>query len=175
MEEKPSTARLALKWGLISGVIFMVYTTIINVTGQFTNQVLPWLSLVISIAIIVMAMREYRTLNSGFMSYGEGVSLGTLLSVISGLVSVTYNLIYTTLIDPTIRQQTLDKVREQMEERGMSDDQVEQAIEMTQKFQSPGMLFLFGILAAAFFGLLISLIAAAFIRRNKPPFLDIQN
>ncbi|GAB3340950.1 hypothetical protein GCM10027299_54790 [Larkinella ripae] len=168
MEEKPSTARLALKWGLISGVIFMVYTTAINVTGQFTNTTLPWLSLVISIVIVVMAMREYRALNGDYMSYGEGVGLGTLLSVVSAMVSFTYNFIYTTFIDPTIRQQTLDKVREQMEERGMPDDQIEQAMEMTEKFQSPGLQFLFGILAAAFFGLIISLIVAAFLRRNKP-------
>ncbi|GAB3260534.1 hypothetical protein GCM10027347_24900 [Larkinella harenae] len=174
MEEKPSTARLALKWGLISGVIFMIYTTAINVTGQFTNTVLPWLSLGISIVIIVMAMREYRTLNGGFMSYGEGVGLGSLLSVVGALVSVTYNFIYMTFIDPTIRQQTLDKVREQLEDRGMSDEQIEQALEMSEKFQSPGLQFVFGILAAGFFGLIISLIVAAFIRRNKP-FSDFQN
>ncbi|GAB3891459.1 hypothetical protein GCM10028803_03290 [Larkinella knui] len=175
MEEKPSTARLALKWGLISGVIFMVYTTVINLTGQFSNTALPWLSLLISIVLIVMAMREFRTLNGGFMSFGEGVSLGTLLSVISGLISITYNLIYTTFIDPTIRQQMLDNAREQMENRGMADEQIEQAMEFTEKIQSPGLQFLVGILFAAIFGVLISLIAAAFIRRNKPPFSDFQN
>ncbi|MGM9509261.1 DUF4199 domain-containing protein [Larkinella sp. GY13] len=175
MEEKPSTARLALKWGLISGVIFMIYTTAINVTGQFSNTALPWLSLVISVTIIVMAMREYRTLNSGFMSYGEGVSIGTLVSVISGLISVTYNLIYTSFIDPTIRQQILDNAREQMENRGMPDEQIEQAMEFTEKLQGPGLQFLIGILVAAIFGALISLVAAAFIRRNRPPFSDFQN
>ncbi|WP_421826427.1 DUF4199 domain-containing protein [Larkinella sp.] len=175
MEEKPSTARLALKWGLISGVIFMVYTTAVNVTGQFANTVLPWLSLVISVTMIVMAMREFRTLNGGFMSYGEGVSIGTLVSVISGLISVTYNLIYTSFIDPTIRQQILDNAREQMENRGMPDEQIEQAMEFTEKLQGPGLQFLIGILVAAIFGALISLIAAAFIRRNRPPFSDFQN
>ena len=174
MEEKPSTARLALKWGLISGVIFMVYTTVINITGQFGNTALPWLSLLVSIVLIVMAMREYRTLDNGFMSYGAGVGLGTLVSIISGLISVTYNLIYTTFIDPTIRQQMLDNAREQMENRGMADDQIEQAMEFTEKLQGPGLQFMVGILASAIFGLLISLIAAAFIRRNRP-FSDFQN
>ncbi|MFD1140612.1 DUF4199 domain-containing protein [Larkinella insperata] len=175
MEEKPSTARLALKWGLISGVVFMVYTTIINLTGQFANQSLSWLSLPISVAIIVLAMREYRTLNGGFMSFGEGVSLGTLVSVISGLISITYNQIYTSFIDPTIRQQIMDNAREQLESRGMTDEQIDQAMEFTEKLQSPGLQFLIGVLVAAFFGVIISLIVAAFMRRNKPPFPDFQN
>jgi hypothetical protein len=175
MEEKPSIARLALKWGLISGVIFMIWTTIINVAGLFTNQSIQWVSLVISIVLIVMAMREYRTLDSGFMTFGEGVGLGTLLSVVSGLVSITYNLIYTNFIDPTIRQQMLDNAREQMENRGMADQQIEQAMEFTEKIQSPGLQFLVGILFAAIFGVLISLVVAAFLRRSRPPFSDFQN
>ncbi|WP_128544349.1 DUF4199 domain-containing protein [Larkinella soli] len=168
MEEQPSTARLALKWGVISGVISMVYTTALYISGQFTNTALTWLSLVISVVLIVMAMREYRSLNNGFMSYGEGLSLGTLLTVIGALIATTYNFIYTTFIDTTIRQQVLDQARANMEDQGMSDEQVEQAIELAQRLQSPGLQFLFGILVSAFFGLLISLVVAAFLRRNKP-------
>lgn len=175
MEEKPSTARLALKWGLISGVIFMIWTTVINVAGLFTNQSIQWVSLVISIVITIMALREYRTLNSGFMSIGEGVGLGTLMSVISGLVSITYNLVYTNFIDPTIRQQMLDNAREQLENRGMADAQIENAMEITEKIQSPGLQFGIGIVFAAIFGALISLVVAAFLRRNRPPFSDFQN
>ncbi|MGA0559049.1 DUF4199 domain-containing protein [Larkinella sp. VNQ87] len=174
MEEKPSTARLALKWGVISGVISMIFTTVVNLTGQFTHSAVPWISLVIAVVIIVLAMREYRTLNGGFMSYGEGVSLGALLSIISALVSITYSLIYTTFIDPTIRQQIMDKAREDLENRGMADDQIEQAMSFTEKLQSPGMQFVFGIIFAGIFGLLISLVVAAFLRRKKP-FADFQN
>lgn len=175
MEEKPSTARLALKWGLISGVIFMIYTTIINVAGLFTNQSVQWIGLLVSIVVTILALREYRTLNGGFMSYGEGVGLGTLMSVISGLVSITYNLIYTTFIDPTIRQQILDNAREQMENQGMPDEQIEQAMGFTEKIQSPGLQFVVGIIFAAIFGVIVSLVVAAFLRRNRPPFSDFQN
>ncbi|MFC5412000.1 DUF4199 domain-containing protein [Larkinella bovis] len=175
MEEKPSLARVALKWGLISGVIFMVYTTIINVAGLFTNQSMQWISLVIAIAVAIMAMRDYRALNGGFMSYGEGVGLGTLLSVISGLVSITYSLIYTNFIDTTIRQQMLDNAREQLESRGMSDEQIDQAMQFTEKLQSPGLQFMVGVLFSAIFGVLIALVVAAFLRRNKPTFPDFQN
>lgn len=153
----------------------MIYTTAVNLTGQFSNQALSWLSVVISVTITILAMREYRTLNGGFMSFGEGVGLGALVSVIGGLISITYNQIYTSFIDTTIRQQMLDNAREQLESRGMTDEQIDQAMEFTEKLQSPGLQFLVGIFVAVLFGVIISLIVAAFMRRKKPPFPDFQN
>ncbi|WP_234733491.1 DUF4199 domain-containing protein [Tellurirhabdus bombi] len=173
MEEAPSTARLALKWGVIAGVVYIVYSTILYLTGLFSNQLASAFSMVLMILFIVLAMRDFRTLNGGYMSYGEGVSLGSLMSAISGLFSSTFNYIYTTFIDPTIQQQVIDKMREQWEGQGMSDEQIEGMIEATQAFQSPGLTFVFGVLGAILIGLIISLIVAAFMRRNKP-FGDFQ-
>lgn len=168
MEETPSTARLAIKWGVISGVVYMVYSTILYLTGMFGNQLLSVLSIALMIVFIVLAMRDFRTLNGGYMSYGEGASLGSLMSAISGLFSSTFNYIYTTFIDSTIQQQVMDKMREQWEEQGMSDEQIESMVQVTQPYQSPGFTFLFGVVGAVVMGLVLSLIVAAFMRRNKP-------
>ena len=168
MEERPSTAQLALKWGLISGVASILYTTVIYLTGQFTNSSLNWLSIIFPITFIVLAMRDYRTLNGGFMTYGEGVSLGTLTAVVAGLLSMIYNFVYTTFIDSTIQDQIKDQLRAQYEERGLSDEQIDQALAMTEKIQTPGITFFLGVLGAGLTGLIISLIVAAFMRRNKP-------
>jgi len=168
MQETPSTARVALKWGLIAGVVSMIYSTALYMTSQFTNNALTWLALLISVTFIVLAMREFRTLNGGFMTYGEGVGLGTLVATISGMLSATYSYFYMNFIDTTIMQQIMDQSRVKMEEQGMSDDQIEQALEVSQNFMSPGLTFLFGVLGSVFFGLILSLIIAAFMRRNKP-------
>jgi len=169
MEERPSTARLALKWGVIWGVSSIVYMTIVYVTGQFTNNTLNWLSSILfAVTFVALAMREYRTLNSGFLNYGEGVSLGTLTSVVTGLISTTYNFIYTTFIDPTIREQIREQIRARAEEQGMSDAQINQTLEVSDMFQTPGITFFLGVLGAGLTGLIVSLIVAAFLRQNKP-------
>lgn len=170
MQESVSPARVALKWGVIMGVAYMIYSTILYLTGQFANAALGWLSFLISIVFLYLAMRDFREQNSGFMSYGEGVSVGTLTSVVAGLISATYGLVYTSFIDPTIPEQMAEKMQEQYEAQGLSDEQIEQTMEMMSWVQSPGMTFLFGVLGAAFGGLIISLIIAAFMRRNKPVF-----
>ncbi|MFN8343575.1 MAG: DUF4199 domain-containing protein [Spirosomataceae bacterium] len=168
MEPQLTTARAALKWGLISGVASMVFVTILYVSGQVTNQGFSSLGLIIPIVAIVLAMKEYRTANGGFMTYGQGLGIGTLLTGISGFISGTYGYIYTTFIDNTIQQQILDKSREQLENRGMDDTQIEAAMEMTAKFTSPGITFALGVVMSVIIGFVISLIISAIMKKDKP-------
>ena len=170
MEENPSQALIALKWGAIGGVAYMIYTTLLYVTELYGNSTMGWVSFALAIVFIVLAMREYRTQNNGFMSYGEGLGVGTLVSAISGLLSATYGMIYTMFIDPTIPQKLQDKIQEQWEAQGLTDEQIEQASEMMKWTQSPGMTFLFGMISAIVGGLIISLIVAAILKKNKPVF-----
>ena len=170
MQEKVSTARVALKYGIITAVVVIVYTTILNLVGLGQNQGATSVAFLFLIGGLILAMREYRTQNGGFMSFGEGLGLGTLLSAIVGLLGSTFSLFYLQFIDNTILQQSLEKARDDMERRGLDDAQIEQALEMTEKFMSPGFLFIIGVLAYVFFGFIFSLIVAAVMRRNKPVF-----
>jgi Protein of unknown function (DUF4199) len=167
-QQSTSTASIALKWGVVGGVASIIFTTILYVSGQATNTPLGLLGLIISATCIFLAMKEFRTENSGFMSYGQGLGVGTLLTAVSGFMSMIFNYIYTEFIDTTIRQQILDKMRSDMEGRGMDDIQIDQAMEMSQKFASPGFTFVFGIIGAIFIGFVISLIISAILKKNKP-------
>ncbi|WP_428658290.1 DUF4199 domain-containing protein [Runella sp.] len=168
METQTTTARTALKFGLIAGVAYIIFTTILYVSGQAANSSLAWISVIIPITTMVLAMKEFRTSNGGFLSYGQGLGIGTLMSAISGFISATYSYIYNEFIDPTLRQQILDKVREDLENRGMDDAQIEQAVEMSQKFSTPGLTFVFGILGAIVIGFIIALIISAIMKKDKP-------
>lgn len=168
MNDQPSTARVALRWGGILGIALIIFSLILFVTDQVGNT---WLSLVtyaLIIAGLTLAMRDYRTLNGGYMTYGEGLSVGTLTAAISGLLSSLFSVFYTTVIDTGLMERMMEKSREQLEAQGnLSDEQIEQSLEFAQKFQSPGILFLFGVIGSALGGLIFSLIIAAFMRRNK--------
>lgn len=170
MEEKVSTARVALKYGVLVAVVIMVYTTIINISGLSQNQVLSSIQFVFMIAAIVMAMKEFREKNKGYMSYGEGLGLGTLLSAVMGLLVSSFSTFYNRFIDSTILTQALDKVRMDMEKRGMDDAQIDQSMEYAQKFMSPGIMFFSGVMMSILTGFVVSLIISAIIRRDKPVF-----
>jgi hypothetical protein len=170
MEEKVSTARVALKYGVLGSVVIMIFTTIINVAGLSQNKILSSLSFVFMIVAIVLSMKDFREQNKGFMSYGEGLGLGTLVSAVMGLLSSAFTMFYMQFIDNTLLTQGMDKVRSDMEARGMDDAKIDQAMELSQKFMSPGIVFAMGVFMYILTGFVISLIVAAIIRREKPVF-----
>ncbi|MEZ0484765.1 DUF4199 domain-containing protein [Fibrella aquatica] len=168
MEERPSTTSLALKWGGITGIALIVYSTLLYTLGGMANAALSAIVYVIIIAGLFLGIREYRTLNGGYLAIGEGVSLGALMTAVSGILSSAYNAIYTTLIDPGVMEQMQNQARVKLEEQGnLTDEQIEQSLEIMQKFQSPGMLFIFGVLGSILMGALFSLIISAIMRRKK--------
>lgn len=172
MNEKPSTARLALKWGLITGVALIVYSTLLYTVGGIANNSLTLLIYVIIAVGLTLGIREFRGLNGGYLSIGEGVGLGALLAAVSGILSSAYSVLYTTVIDPSVREQMMNQVRARLEDQGkLTDEQIEQTMEITQKFQSPGLQFLIGILGSIVIGVVFSLIISAIMRRkNDDPF-----
>lgn len=168
MNEQPSTARIALKWGAILGLGLIVITLAMYLTDQTTNPVFSVVTVVAMIGCLVLAMRNFRSLNAGYMSYGEGLGIGSLLSAVAGLLSAAFITFYNVVIDPTVQQRAFEKAREKLEEQGkLSDEQIDQAMEISQKFQSPGFTFIAGMFGTLIMGFLVSLIVAAFIRRNK--------
>lgn len=172
--EKPSVARIALKWGLIAGVINIVYSVILVAIGKYQepsmNTINSIFGIAIAVGVLILAMREYRTLNGGFMSFGQGLGVGTLTSAISGVAAGLFNFIYMQFIDPSVPEQMMDRVRDQWERQGLSDSQIEQAEPITAMMMQPGMIFVITVFASLLFGLIISLIVAAVMRREKPVF-----
>lgn len=167
MNEEPSTARVALKWGAILGVVLIVYSLILFVTNMVGNSSLGIISFVLTIGGLVLAMREFRTQNGSFMSYGQGLSIGALTAGISGLLSSLFSLFYTTVIDTGVMERMVETTRDKLEESGLSDEQIDQQIKFVEMFQSPGLTFALGVLGAVIFGFLLSLVIAAIMKKEK--------
>lgn len=170
MEQSVSTARVALKYGVLTAIVIMVYTTVLNVAGQALNKPLTYISFIFLIVGLVLAMKNFREENGGYMSYGDGLGLGSLMSAVMGFLSAMFSMLYTRFIDPTILTQAMDQARMDMEARGLSDAQIDSAMEVSQKMMSPGILFVMGVFGYVLMGFLLSLIIAAVLRRDKPVF-----
>lgn len=170
MEEQASSARTAVKYGILTSVAIIIYTTITNISGQSQNKWLAMLSYGILIAGIILALKEFRENNKGFMGYGEGLGLGSMVSAILGFFASMFSMFYIKFIDTTISAQILEKARADMEAQGLDDAQIDHYMELSQKFSSPGIMFAAGVFGYLFIGFIFSLIIAAVLRREKPVF-----
>ncbi|WP_375419335.1 DUF4199 domain-containing protein [uncultured Hymenobacter sp.] len=168
---RPTTSAIAMRFGLLTGVVSIIYWFLLMVTGQMGNSALGFLALAILVGGIVLAQRAFRTSNGGFMSYGEGLGIGMLVSLISGLLSTIFSYVYREFVDPSITQQVADQARAKLEEGGnLSEEQIDQAVAMSQKFSSGPMSLVVGIVGSLIVGLLLSLIISAIMKRTRPEF-----
>ena len=169
-QTQPTVAATALRYGLLTGLVSILFSFLLIATNQLGNSWLGLVSLGIAIAGIVLAQRDFRTRNGGFMSYGEGVGIGALLSLVSGLLGSTFSFAYRA-IDPGAFEQGIEQARAKMEAAGsMSDAQIDQAIAISQKFTSGPIGFVIGIVSAAVIGTILSLIISAILKNAKPEF-----
>ena len=102
------------------------------------------------------------------MSYGEGFGTGMLIMIFGGLVTAVYTYVFYTFIDTEFMTKMLEISRTEMLKKDMSDEQIEQALEISKKFMTPIMMAVIGYFASLFFGLIISLILAAVTKKENP-------
>jgi hypothetical protein len=57
---------------------------------------------------------------------------------------------------------------EQLEQQGLSSEQIDQAMEIASRFATPGLTFLFSIIVYVVCGFVFSLIISAIIKTSKP-------
>jgi type IV secretory pathway VirB2 component (pilin) len=166
-----STTSVALRYGLLTGVISVIYSFILLASNLEQNTALALLSVIILIGGIFLAHKNFKENNSGFMSYGQGLGIGTLVSLVAGLLGGIFRYVYMEFIDPAAGQRALDQARAKLEEAGnMSDAQIDQAVQMSQRFSSGPIGIVVAVLGSALMGFLITLIIAAITKHNRPEF-----
>ena len=165
-----TTSSVGLRYGLLVGVVSIIFSFILFVT-QADQSPVRWLGLVILIGGMVLAHNAYKAANHGFMNYSEGLGIGAIMSIVSGTLSTAFSFIYMKFIEPEYMSRVMETTRTKMEEKGgMSDEQIDQAMVMMQKFSSGGWMILFGVLGSLLFGFLIALVVSAITKKSKPEF-----
>jgi hypothetical protein len=92
------------------------------------------------------------------------------MAAVSGLLSSAYSFVYMKFIDPSVMDQIFKKAEADMEKKGLSPEQIDQAMEMSKVFMSPGAMFVWGVVGSILLGFVFSLIIAAFVKKDKPIF-----
>lgn len=169
MEERNvSPASTGFKFGLIAGAVLVIYSLILILTEQFNNVPLSLLSYVLLIGLIVFAHKNFKEENNGFMTYGQGLGIGALLSMVAGFITGAFTFLYFRYIDDSAIVRQLEDMRYKFEDAGMDDAQIDQMIEMQEKIMpySP----LIGAFTMLVIGFILTLIIAAFTKKEKSEF-----
>ena len=167
METEPSIKQVGIKYGILTGLILTVYSLILQVSGEAANQAMGYISYALLIGGMVLAHNNYKETGDGFMTYGQGLGIGTIISAVAGFIGSAFSYIYIKFIDDSIIGTVIEQTREKLEEDGMDDEIIDQALAMTEKFLTPGWMFFFGFLGMLMFCFILILIVTAFTKKNK--------
>jgi tetrahydromethanopterin S-methyltransferase subunit G len=165
-----SPSSVGIRYGLIVGLITTIISFLQLAFISDPETPLRWLGAVVGIGGIILAHKYFKQHNGGFMTYGQGLGIGTILAGVGGLLSSIFTYIYMNFIDSDYMNRVMELTRSRMEEKGMDDAQIDQAMAMAQKFSSGPITIVFGVLMSVLMGFVISLIISAITKHTRPEF-----
>jgi len=168
-----STRSVGIRYGLIMGVIGIALFVVFIAADVDVQGPARWLNVLVLAVIIFLAHKYFKENGDGFMTIGQGTGIGFWMSLVSSAISSVFTYVYVKFIDTSFIQQMMDKQREAMEAKGtLSEEQVDQAMNMTSKFMTPEMMVVFGLVFGIIFGVIVALVVGLFTQKKNPePFV----
>ncbi|WP_405606067.1 DUF4199 domain-containing protein [Polaribacter sp. Asnod1-A03] len=169
MENQANSKSIILNYGLYLGLIGVVTHLLLYATGQLLE--LNWINSIVSIiamiVLIVIGIKKYKSDSDGFMSWGQGVKIGMGITMVSAVITVVYILLFMNVIEPDFQQQAIEFQKQAWYDMGMTEEQIEASLEMTEKFQTPVISSAMMLGFSAFLGFVISAIIAAIMKKSE--------
>jgi len=158
-----------LVWGAILGFVSIIYNVILYMLDQNLNQNLGYAGLLITIIILILAIRSYRdNVMDGVLPFGPAFKFGFIVILVSSVIGIIYAYLLWTVIDPDILSKMKDLQMEKMLEKGVPEESLDQAMEITGKFMKPALMVIFGLFSSLLMGTIVALIIAAIFKKNQP-------
>ena len=168
----------AMRWGAILGAVGVVTTVITYMVGGFEpenqdsgfTKLIQYIMYALIILVLVLAMQQHRDKElGGYMKYGRGLGLGTLIGLYYGIIAaITTFIILQFFMPADYASRTIELAKEKMLERSpnMTDEEMEMGMGWATKFMTPPMMSLFVLFGGVFICFFFSLFVSAFVKKN---------
>lgn len=170
-ESNVSPQQVILKYGLISSAFAVIATLLSNMMGLMTKgfgtmAVVGLASLVISILILVYAVREHRDQElGGFISFKRVFLVTFAIMLLSGIVNQLFSYVYMNFINPSAASDILEASRAMMEKMNVPEDAIEKGMQEAEASMKSPMSIVKNILFVALGGAIVAAIMGAIMKK----------
>jgi len=173
MEKKRSIWKETLNYGIIYGLITVVFSVLTYMFDLTFKTWIIWPSMLLGIIVLFFLLRSYRDhYNGGYITYGKSVGAGVIISIYAAIITAVYVYVLYAFIDPGLMDKLIAMAEAKMAEKGLPEEAIEKAMEMQAKMMKPWFTSLMGIVNSVFYGLILSLIVSLFVMKKGNPLLD---
>lgn len=171
-----SNTQVAVRFGLITTAILVVYGLIGYVTGltdpSKMSTAVSWINSLITYAImiggLVLAVKNHRDeAQKGFITFGKAFGTGFKTSLIVALTQAIWLYVFMAFIAPGMMDQIIQASIDKAAEQGQDPAQVEAGMKMMSWMFQPPMMAVMGFISLTFMGTIFSLIVAAIMKRDQ--------
>ncbi len=173
--EKLSLGKSALRYGLITGVLLIIFSLIMYIMEVDMQSKINYLSVIILLVMGIVAASQWRDKhNDGNLSYGQGLGTGTLVGLYAGIITAIYMFVFFKYIDPAYIDRILEIAEQQMYEQNpnLTSSEAEMALDITKRMTSPIAMSLWAVAGNTFWSFILSLIYSIFLKRSQPVQFD---
>ena len=173
METNVNVWKANLVNGLILGLIGVVYTLVMYFLDLTFNQIQGWIFYLLWIVVLFFLIKSYRdNYRHGFITFGQALGAGMVINLYYAIISAIFTYILYTVIDANLMDKQLAFTEAEMLKRGLPQEAIDISMNMQKKIMIPEIMAPVSILGIMFLGLIFSLIAAAFVRKEGNPLAD---
>jgi hypothetical protein len=159
---------------LSNGFILALVFIVINLTQYMLDiyKTPSWLTFLFLVLIIIglsLFTKDFRNQKlDGYISYGKAFKYSIKVSMVASITYGFYFFLLIFVIEPNYCETIYKMASETYYEMGMNDTEVEYALNMLKKIQSPPFLVFSSIVGFMIMGTVSSLISALIVKRNEP-------
>ena len=168
--------RTVYRYGFYSVLMLIglsaIHLFILNKILDFgTQEVIGYLTMLLSMVFVFLGIRYYRNkVNNGYLSFGQGLKIGTLIVLIPAVAFGLFDLLYTQVIDPSWGE-TYYEYQKQKVMASMPADQVNEKLQDLQKekemWSNPVILFLLMTVTVFIIGFIVTIISTLTLMKKK--------
>lgn len=167
--QAPTVRSVGIRYGFILAVIGIILFLVFIFSGaDMTSGWIRWTGYPIYIVLVVLAHNYFKANGDGFMSYGQGIGIAFWTGLISSVVSSLFTYIYLKFIDSGMIEMIRQAQIEELEKKGMSDEQIEQTMKFVSMFTTPEMMLVFGVIGGVVGIVICGLIVSIFTQKKQP-------
>lgn len=164
--ESPSIKPIAYTYGMYGALVSIAGLVIMYAANLDKSWLLSIVSAVLSILVFVYGIKAFKTANANILSLGQAIKVGLAIAVIAGIVTALYSYLHYEFVYPEFIDLQRETAYAQMMEANpnMTDEQIEQALGISNIFMNSTFFSLSAVLGSLIFGLIVSLIAGLIMR-----------
>ena len=133
------------------------------------SSIQQWTGLLIMSGSIIFGQLNFKKINDGFISLGEGMKIGIGIVAIGSSIGILYGLFQGYVLDPETMTKAMDYAINQAIDQNpeLTDDMINAIEGAFEFFSNPFLSSAIGITVSLFFGSLISLLTGLAVKKNR--------